>query len=136
MRDKMGWVNTQDAGIIHPSGYLQVIGRTSDLISKSGIKVYPISITIENMLLKCDEVRKVAVYGVPDVQHGHEIVACVVPTDGCKPTEETMKSFCDKHGSVIYGIALYPTRFVFVNEFPLSVNGKIYSKKVKSGKGT
>jgi fatty-acyl-CoA synthase len=95
------------------------IGRIQDLIIRGGENVYPRE--IEEFLYTHPQVSDVQVIGVPDARHGEEIAAWVKVKPGEEVTEEELKAFCKSKISH-YKIPRY---FKFVNEFPMTVTGKV-----------
>ena len=62
-----------------------------------------------------------SVIGVPDDQYGEQVCAWIKLHNGAAVTEEEIKEFCKGH------IAHYkiPYYVKFVDEFPLTVTGKV-----------
>jgi acyl-CoA synthetase (AMP-forming)/AMP-acid ligase II len=73
------WFKTGDAAMYsseHKS--FKILGRLSqDIIKKSGYKIS--ALEIEDVLLRHEDVKEVAVVSIPDETYGEEIVAFVVP---------------------------------------------------------
>ena len=59
---KEGWVYTDDAGSLSPDGYVKVMGRKSDVISRGISLTYPG--VVENMMLAFPGVEKVSLFYV------------------------------------------------------------------------
>src|SRR5690606_39074439 len=78
--DADGFLLTGDLGIIDEDGYLHLVGRTKDVIIRSGFNVYPRE--VEARIESHPAVREVAVLGVADSLLGEAICACVVPEEG------------------------------------------------------
>ena len=68
------WFDTGDMGYIN-DGFLYIVGRSDDMIIKSGVNIYPRE--IECKILELDEVKDVLVYGmiIDDVE---QIVADII----------------------------------------------------------
>ena len=75
--DRDGWLSTGDVGYLDSDGYLFLVDRKKELIIRSGYNVYPRE--VEEVLSACPGVLEAAVVGVPDDEHGEEVVALVVP---------------------------------------------------------
>ncbi len=74
-----GFFKSGDTARWTHDGYVEVLGRTSvDIIKSGGYKLS--AIEIEELLRGHDWVRDVAVVGVPDETWGEKVVAVVVPT--------------------------------------------------------
>src|SRR5204862_7664889 len=78
--DSDGWLRTGDIGYLDPDGDLFLVDRKKEIVIRSGYNVYPRE--VEEVLLGFPGVRDAAVIGVPDEQHGEEVVALVVPVEG------------------------------------------------------
>ena len=52
-----GWIHTGDGGSLYPDGYIKVLGRQSDEISRGTIIIYPS--VVEAMIVKFPGVSKV-----------------------------------------------------------------------------
>ncbi len=59
-----GWLRTGDLGFLDSDGYLTLVGRTDDVINRSGEKVYPSE--IEDAMLADPDVLKAAVVAMRD----------------------------------------------------------------------
>ena len=89
--DKDGWLHTGDLCIKDENGNYRVTGRLKDMIIRGGENIYPRE--IEEFLITNPNVSDVQVIGVPDKQYGEEIMACVIPTEGCMITEDEVKQY-------------------------------------------
>ncbi|MDL2289081.1 AMP-binding protein, partial [Oscillospiraceae bacterium OttesenSCG-928-F05] len=122
--DKDGWLHTGDLARRRPDGNFKITGRIKDMIIRGGENIYPKE--IEDFIYTHEKVRDVQVIGVPDVQYGEEIMACVILKEGAEATEEDIKTFVRTH------MAKHKTpRYVrFVEEFPMNAAGKILKYKM------
>ena len=75
-----GYFKTGDVGLIDERGYVQIVGRSKDLIISGGYNVYPAE--IEGYLNDLPGVAESAVVGVPHPDFGEVGVALVVPRAG------------------------------------------------------
>ena len=75
-----GWFKTGDVGRIDERGYLQIVGRSKDLIITGGYNVYPAE--IETYLNDMVGVAESAVVGAPHPDFGEAVVAVVVAKPG------------------------------------------------------
>lgn len=112
-----GWYLTGDVGYKDEAGYLYLLGREDDRIESGGMSVYPAE--IGRILEARDDVRNVAVVGVPDPEWNERIVACVVPAG--ETDAETLEAYCREE------LAAYkrPKQFVFMDSIPKTDVGKI-----------
>lgn len=75
-----GWFITGDLGRFDEDGYVEIVGRSKDLIISGGLNVYPKE--VELVLDALDGVHESAVVGVPDADLGEAVVAVVVAEAG------------------------------------------------------
>jgi long-chain acyl-CoA synthetase len=82
-----GWLHSGDLGYMDGDGFVFVTGRIKELIIKGGENIAPRE--IDEALLKHPAVLEAAAVGIPDIQYGQEIMACVVlkPGERCTPEE-------------------------------------------------
>lgn len=66
-----GFFRTGDLGILHPDGYLQLVGRLKEIINKGGEKVSPSE--IEHLVLSYEAVKEAACFRIADEMYGEEI---------------------------------------------------------------
>jgi fatty-acyl-CoA synthase len=89
------------------------------MVIRGGENVYPRE--IEEFLYRHPKIQDVQVIGVPDDRYGEEICAWVKLRPGVAANEEEIRTFCRDQ------IAHYkvPRYIKFVDEFPMTVTGKI-----------
>ena len=85
-----GWFRTGDLGRFDDDGYLELVGRSKDLVISGGLNVYPKE--VEAVLDRLDGVVESAVIGVPDPDLGEAVVAVVVPVAGADVSESTLQA--------------------------------------------
>ena len=119
-----GWMHTGDLAKMDEEGYLTVVGRSKDMVIRGGENIYPVE--IENYLYRHPDISDVQVVGIPDAHYGEVLAAWIIPKKGVTLSEEEVKAFCLKH------IARYkvPTYFRFVEEYPMTITGKIQKYKI------
>jgi fatty-acyl-CoA synthase len=105
--------------VIDPQGYCNIVGRIKDMIIRGGENVYPRE--VEEFLFKHPKVQGVACFGVPDPRFGEELCAWIQLRPGMTAAAEEFKQYCQGQ------IAHYkiPRYVEFVDEFPMTVTGKI-----------
>ena len=106
-------------------GYVNIVGRIKDLVIRGGENVYPRE--VEEFLYGHDAVADVQVVGVPDARYGEELCAWIRLRTGVQASEEEIRSFCRArlaHFKV-------PRYVLFVEEFPMTVTGKIQKYKMR-----
>ena len=76
------WMHTGDLATMDDEGYVNIVGRSKDMIIRGGENVYPRE--IEEFLYTHPDVSDVAVIGVPDDKYGEEIMAWVQVREGSR----------------------------------------------------
>jgi acyl-CoA synthetase (AMP-forming)/AMP-acid ligase II len=115
-----GWVHMGDLGRIDEDGYLQVLGRTRDLIIRGGTNINPHE--VEQAIRGHPGVADACVVGRPDRELGERAVAFLVGRQGAAPpTLEELRVFLDGLGMARYK---WPEEVRAVGEIPLGGPGK------------
>jgi fatty-acyl-CoA synthase len=118
--DADGFMHTGDLATMDADGYLNVVGRSKDMVIRGGENVYPRE--VEEFLATHPDVLDVQVVGVPDRKYGEELCAFVRMRAGATPlTAESVKSFCA--GKIAH--FKVPRYVQVVEEFPMTVTGKV-----------
>ena len=73
-----GWFLTGDLGRLDPAGYLQIVGRTKDMVISGGLNIYPKE--VELLLDAVPGVTESAVIGLPHPDLGEAVFAVLVGT--------------------------------------------------------
>ncbi|MBJ6132039.1 AMP-binding protein [Ochrobactrum sp. Q0168] len=117
--DDAGWMHTGDLATIDAEGYCNIVGRIKDLIIRGGENIYPRE--IEEFLFTHPAISDVQIFGVPDRRFGEVICAWVKLNQDGRLNEAELISFCQQR------IAHYkiPAHIRFVDQFPMTVTGKI-----------
>ncbi|MGC0052494.1 AMP-binding protein [Brucella pituitosa] len=117
--DDAGWMHTGDLATIDAEGYCNIVGRIKDLIIRGGENIYPRE--IEEFLFTHPAISDAQVFGVPDNKFGEIICVWIKLHRDRELSEEEFIAFCKQH------IAHYkiPAHVRFVDEFPMTVTGKI-----------
>jgi len=115
--DSDGWFNTRDLARLE-NGNLFVVGRTKDLIVRSGFNVYPVE--VESVLNAHTAVARSAVIG-RSIRGDEEVLAFVQPLAGANVTVAEIAEFAARH------LAAYkrPSKIFMVDAMPLTPTGKI-----------
>ena len=113
------WMHTGDLATMDADGYCNIVGRIKDMVIRGGENVYPRE--IEEFLYRHPKIQDVQVFGVPDARYGEELCAWVKLRPGETLTSDEVRDFCRDQ------IAHYkvPRHIRFVDEFPMTVTGKI-----------
>jgi long-chain acyl-CoA synthetase len=123
--DEEGWFNTHDLARME-NGNVFIVGRTKELIIRSGFKVYPAE--IEGVLEACPGVIRSAVIGQCIETSGEEeIVAFVELPKGTTVTKAELAKHATQH------LAFYkrPSQIRILSEMPLTLSGKVRKDKLE-----
>jgi len=90
--DAKGFFRTGDLGLVDEEGFLHLVGRTKDVIIRSGFNVYPRE--VEARIESHPAVQEVAAVGVADELLGEAVCACVVPVEGAIVTGREIVDWC------------------------------------------
>ncbi len=118
--DPARWMRTGDLAVMRDDGYVNIVGRSKDLVIRGGENVYPRE--VEEFLFSHPDIADVQVIGVPDERYGEEICAWIMMRDGAEPlTVEAVRAYCDGK------LARFkiPRYVRVVTEFPMTITGKI-----------
>jgi len=120
--DADGWLNTGDLARQEADSALFIVGRTKELIIRSGFNVYPVE--VEEVLNAHAGVRQSAVVG-RNVAEDEEVVAFVEVNPGTSVAELT--EFLRKH------LAPYkiPSTITIMDQMPASATGKILKNRLR-----
>jgi fatty-acyl-CoA synthase len=123
--DAARWMHTGDLAVMDDEGYVNIVGRSKDMIIRGGENIYPRE--IEEFLYTHPAIADVQVFGIPDERYGEEVCAWVIAVDGAELDEEAIRGFCQGR------IARYkvPRHIRFVDAFPLTVTGKVQKFRMR-----
>ncbi|TMM02246.1 MAG: AMP-binding protein [Actinobacteria bacterium] len=123
--DGARWMHTGDLATMDDDGYVNIVGRSKDMIIRGGENIYPRE--IEEFLYTHPDIADAQVIGVPDERYGEIVCAWIVLKPGASLDELALQEFCrDK-------IARFkiPALVRFVDAFPMTVTGKIQKFKMR-----
>ncbi|ANF27351.1 AMP-binding protein [Stutzerimonas stutzeri] len=123
--DGARWMHTGDLATMDEEGYIKIVGRNKDMIIRGGENVYPRE--VEEFLFTHAAVADVQVIGVPDKTYGEEIVAWVKLHPGHSATADDLREFCK--GRIAHFKT--PRHIKFVDEFPMTISGKVQKFKMR-----
>jgi fatty-acyl-CoA synthase len=118
-------MHTGDLATMDDEGYINIVGRSKDMVVRGGENVYPRE--IEEFLFTHPDVEEVAVVGVPDARYGEELAAFVRVRAGASLSEEEVRDFC--RGRIAH--FKIPRYVSFPDELPMTVTGKIQKFKLR-----
>jgi len=123
--NREGWLNTGDLARLEPDGALFIVGRTKELIIRSGFNVYPVE--VEAVLNAHPAVTHSAAVGRA-TSDNEEIVAFVELAPGSHASVAELLQFAEQR------LAPYkrPAEIVILPALPASATGKILKQQLKS----
>lgn len=123
--DQAGWMHTGDLATMNEEGYVCIAGRNKDMIIRGGENIYPRE--LEEFFFTHPAVADVQIIGIPCEKYGEEIVAWIKFHPGHRATEQELQTWCKER------IAHFktPRYFKFVEEFPMTVTGKIQKFRMR-----
>jgi fatty-acyl-CoA synthase len=118
-------MHTGDLATMDDEGYVNIVGRSKDMVIRGGENVYPRE--VEEFLYSHPAIADVQVVGVPDARYGEELMAWIVPREGASIDVSSVREFCQGR------IAHYkiPRYVKTVDAFPMTVTGKVQKFKMR-----
>jgi cyclohexanecarboxylate-CoA ligase len=114
------WFETGDLARVDADGYVNITGRTKDVIIRGGENI-PVTY-IENVLYENPKLDAVAIVATPDPRLQERACACVMVKPGVDFTFEEMKEFLQDRG---VAKQYWPERLEVLAELPKTPSGKI-----------
>ncbi|HBI27596.1 MAG TPA: AMP-dependent synthetase, partial [Peptococcaceae bacterium] len=120
---KNGWLHTGDMARQDEDGFIYLVDRKKDVVIMGGENIYPVQ--IEEFLRTHNDIKDVAVIGLPDRRLGEIPAAVIELKSGRQVTEEEMFEFCEE-------LPRYkrPRQIIF-DEVPRNATGKIEKPKLR-----
>lgn len=120
---KDGWLLSGDMGMVDEHGMIQIVDRKKDVIITGGENLYPVQ--IEDFLHKMNEIKDVAVIGLPDTRLGEIAAAIIEVKEDMTLTEDQVNDFC-------HSLPRYkrPRKIIFA-DVPRNPTGKIEKPKLR-----
>src|SRR3954467_5218323 len=123
--DAARWMHTGDLATMDAAGYLNIVGRTKDMVIRGGENIYPRE--IEEFLYGHPAISDVQVIGVPDARFGEELCAWIRVREGATLTEDEVRDYC--RGKLAH--YKVPRYVRFGGDFPMTITGKIQKYKMR-----
>ncbi|MEO8602530.1 MAG: AMP-binding protein [bacterium] len=122
-----GFFRTGDLAIQDADGFLRITGRRKDVIIRKGENLSAKG--IEDELSAHPQIADVAVIGVPDVQSGERVCACIVLKPGSAALDlATVRSFMQRRGVMTQKI---PEQIELLDELPRNATGKVRKDRLR-----
>jgi long-chain acyl-CoA synthetase len=121
-----GWLNTGDMARQEADGALFIVGRTKELIIRSGFNVYPLE--VETVLNAHPGVAQSAVVGRTVAGGNEEVVAFVEADPQHAPTEAALRDYLTQRLSPYK----CPSQIVIMASLPAAATGKILKGRLKT----
>jgi acyl-CoA synthetase (AMP-forming)/AMP-acid ligase II len=119
------WMTAGDMGRVDEDGYFYIENRKDDMIITGGENVYPQQ--IEDIMHEHQDIKDVAVVGIPDEKWGERIHAVAIPSGDEKPSIDDIQEFC--RGKIAdYEI---PKGIDYVSELPRNSTGKVLRTDIR-----
>jgi len=122
-----GWLRSGDMGRLDGDGYLTIVDRKKDLIIIKGLNVYPQE--VENVLIKDERVKEVAVVGKMDPDTGEETIrAFLTVKEGQTVDKAALFALCRED------LAPYkrPKEIIVIDAMPKNALQKILKKELRA----
>ena len=105
---------------------MYIVDRKKDMIISGGANVY--AREVEQALLALEDIKEVAVIGLPHPKWGEIVTAVMVSRTGRALEETLVDQFCRTH------IADYrrPKRYIWVDALPRNAYGKILKRELRT----
>jgi len=123
--DPEGWMHTGDLATMDRDGYVNIVGRSKDMVIRGGENLYPRE--IEEFLYRHPDIADVQVIGVPDERYGEELMAWVIPRGQASLDAGALRAFCE--GKIAH--QKIPRYVKLVDAFPMTVTGKVQKFKMR-----
>jgi len=117
--DQAHWIRSGDIATLDEEGYCNIVGRLKDMLIRGGENIFPRE--IEELLFTNPKIEDAQVIGVPDPKYGEEVCAWIKLRPGETATEAEVREFCK--GKIAH--FKIPRYIKFVDEFPMTVTGKV-----------
>lgn len=119
-----GWLKIGDLATMDKDGWLNIVGRSKDLIISKGQNIYPAE--IENVIRQHPSVIDVAVVGLPDEEFTEVVCAAIIARKDASTTKEEIMAF------LLTKLASYkkPRHILFMDRFPIRNATKVDKKEL------
>jgi acyl-CoA synthetase (AMP-forming)/AMP-acid ligase II len=121
-----GWGWTGDLARVDADGFVELVGRSKDMIVSGGLNIYPREVEI--VLEAHEAVAECTVFGIPHEKWGEALVAYVVRAPGHDVEAAVLIECCARE------LARYkrPAVLRFVDDIPKTPSGKIQKPALRA----
>lgn len=122
-----GWLFMGDLVSREKNGFLQIYGRTKDLINRGGFKIYPSE--LESLIIEHPAVAEACLVATPNPVLGENICVCLIPREGKRVSLNELREFLKEK------VAPHklPDELSIMGEFPRLSGGVKINKFGKGG---
>ncbi len=121
------WFSTGDVGHLDSQGSLAITGRKKDLIIRGGVNISPAA--IEEVLAQVGGVSEAVVVSIPHELYGEDVVAVLKLEPGME--FDAILDSVVAHARVNLAQHQQPARYIAIDEFPRTANGKIQKARIR-----
>ena len=123
--DAEGWLHTGDLAVMETNEHFHITGRSKEMIIRGGENLFPAE--IEAFLVTHPKIAEAYVIGLPDAKLGEAVLAWIRLRAGESATEDEIRAHCE--GKIAH--FKIPQYFRFVDDFPLTVTGKVQKFRIR-----
>lgn len=128
--DTDGWFRTGDTVRLTADGYVELEGRTKDIVIRGGENI-PVT-SVESALFQHPDILEATVVGVPDERLGERACAVVVPSGDARPSLAEVCDFLLENGLSKHFL---PERLEYVQALPKTASGKVRKVQLRERYG-
>ncbi|MGY0777577.1 class I adenylate-forming enzyme family protein [Azospirillum argentinense] len=128
---RKGWFRTGDLARVDSSGYHYILGRTKDMVRRSGENIS--AREVEVVLRTLDGIQDAAIVPVPDDYRGEEIKAYIQLAPGVDPSTCTPARIADHCGRHLAAFKV-PRYYEYRDFFPLTDSQRVQKKHLLAEK--
>ena len=121
-----GYFRTGDLAVIDDEDFIRITGRIKDIIIRGGENIA--ARDVEDLISSHPQVEYVAAVGMPDPELGEQVCAFVKRVEGSEISDQDILAHLKKMET---SKILFPARFEFVQDIPLTAAGKADKKVLK-----
>ncbi len=117
--DNDGWLYSGDLATMNKNGYIQIVGRSKEMIIRGGENLSPSE--IENFLCQHPDIAEACVFGLPDKKYGEEVCAVLLPAKDNPISEVDIRQWCLEN----FSRWKVPRYIAYQKHLPKTASGKV-----------